>query len=393
MLSKKILELPESATLKASEKARELMAKGIKVLRFDIGEPGFNTPKHIIEAAYEALKKGMTHYTSSRGIPELKRAISEKYRNEYKVDIDPNKNIIITPGSKYAIYATLESIINPGDEVLILAPCWVSYEGIVKLVGGKPRFIASTRDYRPDIEAINEAISKRTKAIIINSPNNPTGVVFTEKELKSIAEVAIENNLILISDEIYEEILFEGKHTCILELLDLDAGCVVINGFSKAYAMTGWRLGYILGSKKLIGAINKIMQQTVSCVPPFIQWAGYVALTSLDSKDFIKSMVLELKRRRDLLYAGLKSINGIRVVKPNGAFYFFPEIEEPNISSEDIVNYLLEEYAVVAVPGKHFGGYDHCIRFSFGATGVSEIKELIARLRKALEELRIRCGM
>ncbi len=387
MLSEKIRTLPESATLRASERAKELAAKGVKVLRFDIGEPGFDTPAHIVEAAYEAMRKGLTHYGSSRGLRELREAICQKFEEEYGADLDPDDNVIITPGTKYAIYAILEAILNPGDEVLLLSPCWVSYEGITLLAGGKARFISSNRSFRPDVEALKEGMSKRVKAIIINSPNNPTGVIFDEREVKAIAEVAHDEGALLISDEIYEKIIFEGKHVCALRFMSPEEGCVVVNGFSKAFAMTGWRLGYVVGPKELIAGINKIMQQTVSCVPPFIQWAGYVALTSPKSEEAINEMVMELKRRRDILYEGLRSLKGLRLIKPKGAFYFFPEVEKPDISSVDLANYLLERYAIMVIPGKPFGGYDKHIRISYGAVGDVEIKEFLERLRKALEEI------
>ncbi|RLF19178.1 MAG: pyridoxal phosphate-dependent aminotransferase [Thermoprotei archaeon] len=387
-VSKKVKSIPISGTLYISEIAKNMEKRGKRVLRLDIGDLNFPTPHHIVKAVNEAIERGMTHYSSSKGLRELREAIANKYNEAYGIDLDPDKNVIITPGAKFALYAVLFSILEEKDEVLIPAPCWVSYEGIVRACGGEPRIIKTKGlDFRIDYESLTRVKTKRrVKALILNTPNNPTGRIYSLKELKEIRDFSEEEKIFVISDEVYDSIVFEGRHISMMELMDPKEKCIIVNSFSKKYAMTGWRLGYIIASEEIIQCVNRLLQQTISCVPPFIQWAGYVALTSEESKRFVKEMREELRRRRDILDSGLKSINGLTYRRPEATFYYFIRIPF-DIPSLDFSKKLLMRYGIATVPGVFFGGYDNYIRISFGSVSIEEIRTFISEFSRALEEM------
>ncbi len=386
VLSSRVSSLKPPETFRVLEIAKKLEASGVKVLRFDIGDLNFNTPSHIIDAATEAARRGMVHYVSARGLPEFRRAVADRYRSRYGVEVSPD-NVVPTPGAKFGIYAAIAAIADPGDEVVVVSPCWVSYEGIAKFLGVKPVFVRSREDFVPDIEAIKGALSSRTRAIVINSPNNPSGVVYPKEVIKAIAELAEDAGVYLISDEIYDDIVFEGEVVTPLNYMSLER-CIVVNGFSKAYAMTGWRLGYVIASKEVIDGVVKVLQNAVSCVPPFIQYAGYIALTSEESRKFISQLVNELRRRRDELYKVLSKFSDvIGVVKPQGAFYYFIDISRFGKSSREFSMYLAEKHGITTVPGAAFGGYDTHIRLSYGSVTVEEIREFEERFERAVCEL------
>ena len=326
-LSSRVKNVPISGTLYISEIVRAMERKGKKVLRLDIGDLNFRTPDHIINALKEAIGRGMTHYTSSKGIKELREAIAHIYEKRYSIDIDPERNVIITPGAKFALYAALYTILNKGEKVLIPTPCWVSYEGIVKMCEGIPVLIKTEcEEYSITYNLLTKHYDEGVKAIIINTPNNPTGKIYTLKELREIKEFADERGIFVISDEVYDSIVFDGEHISMLDLMGLEDGCIIINSFSKRCAMTGWRLGYIIASEDVIRNVNKVIQQSISCVPPFVQWAGYIALTSEESQEFIKSMLKELRVRRDILDKGLRGVTNITYRRPEATFYFFVRI-------------------------------------------------------------------
>ncbi len=380
MLSKRVLSLKESGTLKAMIKAKELQAKGIKVIQLDVGEPDFPTPINIIKAAEKAMENGFTHYTPSLGIPELREAIANKLREENKIDINKD-NIIVTPGSKQAIFYAIMALIDEGDEVIIPTPAWPSYMEIVTLVGGKAKEVPTNSDFSLNIEKIKEAITKRTKLIIVNSPNNPTGYVMDIKEIKALCDIAIDSNLFVLSDEIYEKLIYEGQHISIASLPNMEERTITINGFSKTYAMTGWRIGYAVAPKNLISAMNKIQQHTVSCVASFTQIA---AIEALKPNTPIIPMIEEFKRRRDYICKALEELS-FKFIKPKGAFYIFPEIPIDNMNSNEFCDILLEKYGVSITPGSAFGNYNKHIRISY-ANSMENIEEAIKRISIFMNE-------
>jgi aspartate aminotransferase len=382
MLSKRVLNLKESGTLKAMIKAKELQAKGIKVIQLDVGEPDFPTPINIIRAAEKAMEEGFTHYTPSLGIPELREAIANKLREENKIDVSKD-NIIITPGSKQAIFYAVMALIDEGDEVIIPTPAWSSYMEIVTLAGGKVKEVSTNNDFSLNIEKIKEVITERTKLIIINSPNNPTGHVMNIKEIRELCELVLDSNLFVLSDEIYEKLIYEGQHISIASLPNMEERTITINGFSKTYAMTGWRLGYVVAPKNLISAMNKIQQHTATCATSFAQIA---AIEALKPHTPIMPMIEEFKRRRDYICKALEKLS-FKFVKPKGAFYVFPEIPIDNMNSNEFCDLLLEKYGVSVTPGTAFGNYDKHIRISY-ANSMENIEEAMKRIEMFINEIR-----
>lgn len=382
-LSRRARMIRRSGTLKTLEKVREIEKKGIKVINLSIGEPDFDTPRHIKKAAHEALDSGYTHYTMSQGILELREVIAEKLRNENNIDATPD-NVIVTPGAKQAIMEAVLSIIDEGDEVLIPVPSWVSYEEMVKLAGGVAKRVSTDEHFKLTPRKLEDNIGDKTKLLILNSPNNPTGTVYTKQEIKGLTEVLMDNDVHVISDEIYEKIIYDEKHFSIGSISGMDKLAVTINGFSKSYAMTGWRLGYAMGPKEVISAMNKIQQHTVTCAAAFVQKAGVEALKSPLSRDSIKEMVREFERRRNLIVAELSKISPLKIKKPQGTFYIFPDISNTRMNSTKFTEYLLEKAGVAVTPGHAFGGYDTHVRISF-ANSIKNLTEAIERIKKALE--------
>ncbi|MFP3130487.1 MAG: pyridoxal phosphate-dependent aminotransferase [Nitrososphaeria archaeon] len=369
----RLLELEESATLKASEKANEMISKGIKVFKLDVGEPDFQTPKKIIEAAYNAMLKGFTHYAPSSGIPQLRQAIAERYSVT-------QSNVMVTPGSKQGIFYALYSIINPGEEVLILNPSWSSYKQIIKLSGGVPVEIDTDESFTPDIDLIKKKISKKTKAIIVNSPNNPTGAVYGDKTVKDLSQLAIENGLFIISDEIYDRLVYEGEFVSFRKYMKYEDGLILINGFSKAYAMTGWRLGYIITSPEIIKQMAKLQGHTATSPTTFVQVAAVTALK--ECEEDVRSMVNEFAERRKIIIEMLDK-KGLKYVRPEGAFYFFVDLGN-YIKNVDPAEYLLEKAKVSVTSGLGFGDdYSSYVRISY-ATSRETIISGIANIFNAI---------
>ncbi|MEM2338788.1 MAG: pyridoxal phosphate-dependent aminotransferase [Nitrososphaerales archaeon] len=384
MLAKRVYEIEESAMVKLTSLIDEMRRKGIKVISFAIGEPDFPTPKHIVDAAIEALNSGFTHYTPSMGIYELREAIAEKCNTQNKIPCKV-KEVLVTP-TKLAVYLAVMACINEGDEVIIPDPSWVTYEACVKLAGGKPVFVPTYEEnnYALTQESLQSAITSRTKMIIINTPSNPTGAVYTMSELKVIADIAKDYNLLVLSDEIYEELVYEGKNYSIASLDNMFERTLTVNGFSKTYAMTGWRLGWVVGPEPLIEAMNKIQQHTLTCSCSFAQKAGIVALKG-DRKP-VEDMVREFKERREIICKGLNEIPGFNCKKPAGTFYVFPSYTF-NQNSLEFSEFLLREARVAVTPGSAFGkcGEKH-IRISY-ATSRENIKEGLERISKAVSKI------
>ncbi|MDH5685345.1 MAG: pyridoxal phosphate-dependent aminotransferase [Hadesarchaea archaeon] len=369
--AKRMKEIPPSSTFKVLNLAKELERQGKDIVHMEVGEPDFDTPAHIKRAAEEALARGMTKYTPSAGLPELREAITEHLATK-GISTDA-KNVIVTPGAKHAIFCTLAATLDPGDEVIIPSPCW-TYEAMVRIVGGKPVFIESKQsdEFKVKVEHVQEALTDNTRMILLNYPNNPTGAVMQKKDLQSIIDLAINHDIWILSDEIYDCLVYEGKHVSVMSLPNTAERTIYINGFSKAYAMTGWRLGYAVAPVELIAEINKIQQASTTCAAGFVQAAGVAALRG--PQDCVREMRDEYRKRRDVIVNGLNSIDGFECIKPAGAFYAFPRIKKPGISSLDFCEFLLREAGVAAVPGSGFGPYgEGHARFSY-ATSIQNIQ-------------------
>ncbi len=380
MTAKRLQNITESATLRISNLASELKSQGKDIISFSLGEPDFITPKHIIDAAKASLDRGDTHYTPSPGIPELRRAIAEKLQKENNIEAKAG-NIIVTPGAKQAIFEVMLSVLQEDDEAILFDPAWVSYDPCVKLAGAKTVWARTSRDNGFSPAGAGEYITKKTKLIVINSPCNPTGGVYGRETLKEIAELAIDNNIMVLSDEIYEKIIYDKKHISIGSFDGMQDLTITVNGFSKAYAMTGWRLGYVYAPKDIYEQMLKLHSHSVSQATSFVQYAGMAALQG-DQK-CIADMVAEFRRRRDLLVKGLNKL-GIKCAMPDGAFYAFADVSEYG-SGKKIAELLLNKAFVATTPGAAFGeaGNDF-IRISY-ATSQERIREALRRMESVLK--------
>ncbi|MGB8216434.1 MAG: pyridoxal phosphate-dependent aminotransferase [Candidatus Methanoperedens sp.] len=380
MTAKRLQNITESATLRISNLASELKSQGKDIISFSLGEPDFTTPAHIIEAAKASLERGETHYTPSPGIPELRRAIAEKLKNDNHIETKPG-NIIVTPGAKQAIFEVILSVLREGDEAIIFDPAWVSYDPCVKLAGARTIWAPTQRDNGFIPVDVEEYITKKTKLIVINSPCNPTGGVYGKATLKEIADIAIDKNIFVLSDEIYEKIIYDREHISIGSMDEMKDLTITVNGFSKAYAMTGWRLGYVSAPKEVYEQMLKLHSHSVSQATSFVQYAGLAALQGDQTP--VTAMVHEFRARRDLLVRGLNKL-GIKCAKPDGAFYAFADVSDYG-SGEAIAELLLNKAFIATTPGSAFGsaGNDF-IRISY-ATSQERIQEALRRMEAVLE--------
>ncbi|MFQ6135866.1 MAG: pyridoxal phosphate-dependent aminotransferase [Candidatus Hydrothermarchaeales archaeon] len=388
MISDRLRYIEPSPTLEITAKAKALKAKGIDVIGLGAGEPDFDTPQHIKNALFEAVDDGFIYYTPTEGIIELREAISEKLERDNKIKYDPDGEIIVTPGAKQALYEAIMAITNPEDEILIPDPWWVSYVPMVRVADGRPVFIPTTEEneFRLTAAAIEERITDKTKGVIINSPNNPTGVVLSGYDLKTIAAICDEHDLIVISDEIYEHLTYGVKHHSIASFDGMRERTITVNGFSKAYSMTGWRLGYAAGPRAIIEAMTKIQAHSISNTTSFVQKAGVVALRS--PQNCVAGMVREFKNRRDVVVKMLNGIEDVSCVTPHGAFYAFPNVSRYERDSFKMADYLLNEAKVAVVPGRAFGECgEGFIRISY-ATSMDDLTRGIERIDEALKRLR-----
>lgn len=364
----------------------DLVAEMDDVISLGVGEPDFVTPWHIREACIYSLEKGFTSYTSNYGILELRELISKSIRKDYNVDYNPRSEILVTTGVSEAADLAFRAIINPGDEVIIPEPCYVSYKPSVFLAGGEPVAVPTYQEneFRVTADQIEKSITKKTKALVLSYPNNPTGAVMRKNDLTEIANVVNENDLVVISDEVYGKLTYEGNHTCLSSVSGMRERSIILNGFSKSHAMTGLRLGYATGSEELIGAMTKIHQYTMLCAPITAQMGAIEALKNGDGE--MKKMVREYDRRRRLIVSGLNRL-GLDCFEPKGAFYAFPSIKSTGMTSEEFAGRLLKEHKVAVVPGDVFGecgaGYLRC---SY-ATSREELVEALARMEAFIEKL------
>lgn len=369
-------------------KARALEAKGKHVVHLEIGEPDFETPKHIKDAAADALYKGYTHYGPSAGLPELRQAIADTSLAHRGVTCDP-ANIVVTPGAKPIMYFVMQMLVDAGDEVIYPNPGFPIYESVINFLGGVPVPIPlhMENEFRIDLYELERLISPKTKMLILNTPQNPTGAVLTHDDLEKIAEFAVRHNLIVLSDEIYGRILYDGtKHVSISKFPGMAERTIILDGFSKTYAMTGWRLGYgIFPNAEMAGYIARLQTNVTSCTASFTQMAGVQALRG--PQDEADAFVLEFKRRRDEIVSGLNSVPGFTCLSPHGAFYAFPNIQGTGHDSKWLADYLLNEAGVACLSGTSFGSHgDGFLRFSY-ANSIENIHLAMDRVRAAVKAL------
>jgi len=385
-LSTLLSSIPPSATLAVADKAKALKAAGRDVIALAGGDPDFDTPAHITAAAIDALQAGDTHYPPSKGTLPIRKAVAAKLAREYGLEVDPATQVLASPGGKFLIYAVMAALANPGDEIIIFEPYWVSYVPIVKLVGATPVTITlpASDGFRITAEQLEAHITPKTKAILVNSPSNPTGRVLTPDEAEVIRQAAIEHDLYVISDEIYEKLIFEGEHINLASLPGMAERTITVNGHSKAYAMTGWRLGWVAGPADVIGLAAKLQSQSVTSAASFTMVAGTEALNG--PQDAVEEMRLSYKARRDYMVPALNAIPGVECDSPAGAFYLFVRFPGLSDDSMEIADILLEEAEIAATPGIAFGqagaGY---VRFSI-ATAMSELERAVARIEKLMAD-------
>jgi aspartate/methionine/tyrosine aminotransferase len=367
-------------------KAKALEKQGKEIVHLEIGEPDFDTPKNIKEAATKALNSGYTHYTPSAGMPELRQAVADYISKTRKLDVKPEE-VVITPGGKPIMFFSILALVNPGDEVLYPNPGFPIYESMINFVGAKPVPIQlkEQNEFGLDPEYVKKMITKKTKMIILNSPENPTGGVVTREQLKVVADsISGRNDVFVLSDEIYSRIIYEGKHESITQFSGMKDKTILLDGFSKTYAMTGWRLGYGVMRKDLAEKVAQLMTNSNSCTCAFIQLAGVEALTGLQKEP--ERMVEEFRKRREVIVSGLNNIEGITCKKPHGAFYVFPNITGTGMDSRTLQDHLLNNAGVAALAGTSFGKYgEGYLRLSF-ANSVENIKKALDRIAKAVKK-------
>ena len=384
-ISSRVNEVTPSLTLAVTNQAKAMLARGEEVYGLAGGEPEVDTPEHIKAAAIVAMQQGKTKYTPSGGIPELREALSAKLIADNNLSYDA-KQICVTAGAKMACFNAILAVVEEGDEVIIPTPYWVSYPEMVRIAGGKPVLVETkeSNGWKMTAEQFEAAMTPATKMVILNSPSNPTGAIYTEQELRDIGEVALSEDIIILSDEIYEKLVYgDNKHVSIASLSDeLYDLTITVNGFSKAYSMTGWRLGYTAAPKALAETIDKIQNHTVSNATTFCQYGAVAALQG--DQTFISDLRDEYDVKRQFVLARLKGINNIRVVEPKGAFYFFVYTGQLGLKSMNLTDKLLSRYKVAAVPGIAFG-YDEGIRLSY-CTTLDVLNEGLTRFEQFCRE-------
>lgn len=393
-VSNRAQQLTPSVTLAAAAKAKALKAKGVDVLSLTVGEPDFVTPKNIQKAAIASIEDGRaSYYTPSGGIPELKQAVVSYVEREYQLRYQP-KQVIVTDGAKYALYLLFQAILNVGDEVIIPVPYWVSYGEQVKLAEGKPVFVSSTQEqsFKVSVAQLEAVRTDKTKAIILNSPSNPTGVIYTEEELRQIGEWAVAHNILIIADDIYGRLVYNGhRFTPIATISEaIRQQTIIINGVSKTYAMTGWRIGFTVGDEKIIQAMTQLASQSTSNPVAVSQYAAIEALTGEQST--VEDMRQAFEKRLNHIYPKVAALPGVSLIKPEGAFYLFPNVKKTLeiCGYDNVTNWvedLLQEAHVALVTGEGFGAPEH-VRMSY-ATDLMTLEKAIERMNDFIEKKRI----
>lgn len=378
MLAKRMERLGTETAFEVLARARALEADGRDIVHLEIGEPDFETPKNIVDKAVEALRGGYTHYGPAAGMPEVRKVFADHIARDRGIDVAA-ENVVIVPGAKPIIYFPLTALVNEGDEVIYPNPGFPIYESVINFLDAKPvpLKLSEEKDFSFDIEDLKRLANDKTKLLIINSPQNPTGGVLSAADLDAIAELAVKHDFWVLSDEIYSKIIYEGSHESITTRPGMLERTIILDGHSKTYAMTGWRLGYGIMPVELANAVAKLQTNCTSCTAAFTQIAGAEALTG--PQDDALAMVAEFKVRRDLLVDGLNAIDGISCRRPRGAFYVFPNVSSLGLSSKEVESRLLDEFGVAALAGTSFGAYgEGYLRFSY-ANNQDNIKKAIDR--------------
>lgn len=389
-LAKRVSSLTPSTTLAITAKAKELKAKGYDVIGLGAGEPDFNTPQHIIDAAVNAMNEGHTKYTPSGGLAALKAEIVKKFQHDQQLQYEPSE-IIVCVGAKHALYTLFQVILDEGDEVIIPTPYWVSYPEQVKLAGGVPVYVEGLEEnhFKITPDQLKAAITERTKAVIINSPSNPTGMIYTEDELRALGDICLAHDILIVSDEIYEKLVYgDNKHVSIAQLSpQLKAQTIIINGVSKSHSMTGWRIGYAAGNKDIIRAMTDLASHSTSNPTSIAQYAAIAAYSG--PQEPVEQMRQAFEERLNIIYEKLIQIPGFTCVKPQGAFYLFPNAREAAMmagyeSVDAFVEALLDQAKVALVPGSGFGAPDN-VRLSY-ATSLDVLEKAIERIKQFMEQ-------
>ena len=384
-LAQRMTRLGTETAFEVLAKARLLEAEGMDVVHLEIGEPDFDSPSNIVEAGKSALDDGFTHYGPSPGFPDLRDRIAQEIRDTRGVHVTGD-NVVVTPGGKPIMFFLIMALVDQGDEVLYPNPGFPIYESMINFVGGvpAPMQLHESRDFNIDIDEIERKVTERTKLMIVNSPNNPCGSVMSKDDLERLAQLAMDNDIAVLSDEIYSGFLYEGEHHSISSFPGMRERTIILDGFSKSYAMTGWRIGYGVMPLELVEPISRLVTNSVSCTAGFTQVAALEALNG--SREDVHSMVAEFKKRRSIIVDGLNSIEGIRCPLPKGAFYAFPNIEETGLSSRRFADDLLTEAGVACLPGESFGQYgDGFVRFSF-ANSTENIEKALDRIENFVKK-------
>lgn len=393
-LSERITSIKPSLTLAITAKAKAMREKGIDIIEFGAGEPDFDTPEYVKQAARDAMDAGFTKYTPTSGILELKKAIRDKFIRDNNLNYELEE-IIISCGAKHSLYNAIQTICEEGDEVILPAPYWVSYPEQIKLAGATPVIVKTNEEdgFKLKAETFSESITEKTKALILNSPNNPTGAVYSRKELSSIAAIAVEKKIYIISDEIYEKITYDARHISIATISpQIKNLTILINGVSKSYSMTGWRIGYAAANKEIIAAMSGLQDHSTSNPSSISQWAAVAAISG--DQNYLREMVTEFRKRRDYMVQRLRQIPEVSLLLPEGAFYLFLNVSglfgkafnrQKIMDSISLTELLLDEAKVAVIPGSAFGSPDH-IRLSF-ATSMENIASGLDRIEKILGQL------
>ena len=384
--AKRMSRLGTESAFEVLAKAKSLEAQGKDIIHLEIGQPDFSTPMNVCEAAFKAMKDGHTGYCPSAGVPEFREVVAQHISETRGIDIHPDE-VTVTPGAKPIIFFTILALIDEGDEVIYPEPGFPVYESVIDFIGGKavPLLLREEVDFRFRIDDLIDAITKRTKLLILNSPQNPTGGILTEADLNAIAELARKHNFYILTDEVYSRLLYEGTHQSILSLPGMKEKTILIDGHSKTYAMTGWRLGYGVAPREIADKITRLTINSNSCTATFTQIAGIEALTG--PQTFVRQMVSEFKIRRDAIVDGLNVIDGITCIKPLGSFYVFPNVTQLPLSCEALADYLMDEVGVALLPGTAFGKYgDGYLRLSY-ANSLENIKDALSRIKFAIAKL------
>ncbi|MCG9126945.1 pyridoxal phosphate-dependent aminotransferase [Candidatus Poribacteria bacterium] len=367
-------------------KAKSLEAQGKDIIHLEIGQPDFSTPMNVCEAAFKAMKEGHTGYCPSAGLPEFREVAAHHISETRGVEIHPDE-VTVTPGAKPIIFFTILALIDEGDEVIYPEPGFPVYESVIDFIGGKaiPLPLQEEFDFRFNIDDLVDSITENTKLLIINSPQNPTGGTLTESDLSAIAELAEKHQFYVLTDEVYSRLLYEGTHHSIISLPGMKERTILIEGHSKTYAMTGWRLGYGVAPKEIADKITQLTINSNSCTATFTQIAGIEALTG--PQNFVTEMVAEFQIRRDVIVHGLNAIDGVSCVKPLGSFYVFPNVTNLSLSCEDLADYLMDEAGVALLPGTAFGKFgDGYLRLSY-ANSLENINDALQRIESAISKL------